>query len=291
MQARGEHISIPMPGHAVMDASMEGVRKDVEALERLVEEAELVFLLTDTRESRWLPTVLCAAKRKPCVNIALGFDTFVIMRHGLSPEPFSSDAMSGKLAGQPCAGAQEATAASTMGGTANGREGFGAGGPNLGCYFCNDVVAPMDSTRNRTLDQQCTATRPGLSAMASAMGVELAVTMLHHPLRGYAPADQPGPPLGLESEAAGLGKLPHQIRGFVTNFSSLIVTGEPFKHCTACSTPVVEGFKAGGFDFLLRAFNQPDFLEETSGLKQMLASAEDMTADWEDDGDWDDDEP
>eukprot|EP00802_Teleaulax_amphioxeia_P007410 Tamp_07416.p1 GENE.Tamp_07416~~Tamp_07416.p1 ORF type:complete len:707 (-),score=204.86 Tamp_07416:343-2463(-) len=265
MTARGEELTIPMPGHPVMEASLAGVQRDTSRLEQLVEDTDVVFLLTDTRESRWLPTVLSAAKNKPCINVALGFDTFVIMRHGLCP---------------PAAA-----------GAAGGGDGDRAGAPNLGCYFCNDVVAPMDSTRNRTLDQQCTATRPGLSAMASAMAVELAVTLLHHPLGALAPPDQPGPPMGQDAEAAGLGKLPHQIRGFVTNFSSIIVTGEAFQHCTACSPPVVQGYKRGGFDFLLRAFNEPDFLESTSGLKQMLAAAEDMADDWEEDGcdEWDDD--
>ena len=57
-------MSIPMPGHPIPPASVEQARRDVEVLEKLIEEHDAVFLLMDSRESRWLPTVIGAAKGK-----------------------------------------------------------------------------------------------------------------------------------------------------------------------------------------------------------------------------------
>lgn len=57
-------MSIPMPGHSVGPAEVDSVLADCSRLKELVDEHDIVFLLTDTRESRWLPTLLCAAANK-----------------------------------------------------------------------------------------------------------------------------------------------------------------------------------------------------------------------------------
>ena len=115
------------------------------------------------------------------INVALGFDSYLILRHG----------------GVAASGAGDA----------------------LGCYYCNDIVAPGNSTKDRTLDQQCTVTRPGVAMIASAMAVELCVGLLHHPLRGCAPADDESG----KATASPFGALPHQIRGFLATYHHILV--------------------------------------------------------------------
>lgn len=55
-----------MPGHPIAPALLEQTKADVTKLEQLIEEHDVVYLLMDSRESRWLPTVIGASKKKVC---------------------------------------------------------------------------------------------------------------------------------------------------------------------------------------------------------------------------------
>ncbi|KAI9787542.1 MAG: Autophagy protein 7 [Geoglossum umbratile] len=236
-------LSVPMAGHPVTNEEKE--KQDFLTLERLVDEHDVLFLLMDTRESRWLPTVMGKSKGKIVLNAALGFDTFVVMRHGVKIDQ------------------------------GNGEE--------LGCYFCNDVVAPVDSVKDTTLDQQCTVTRPGIASMASALLVEMLVSILQHPDLAAAPAPSS------QGDSRGdhpLGIVPHQIRGFLARFQNMVIRGKSYDCCSACSDRVVEGYRTDGWEFVKRALNEPGFVEEISGLAEVQRAAEKAVTevDWDEGG-------
>uniref|UniRef100_A0A8C0F0Z1 Ubiquitin-like modifier-activating enzyme ATG7 n=1 Tax=Bubo bubo TaxID=30461 RepID=A0A8C0F0Z1_BUBBB len=226
VSSEGYNMSIPMPGHPVnfSEVTMAQARKDVAKLEELIDAHDVVFLLMDTRESRWLPAVIAASKRKLVINAALGFDTFVVMRHGLK-KPKQQE--SGDSYFNNASGSSDLLGSSLF---------SNIPGYKLGCYFCNDVVAPGDSTRDRTLDQQCTVSRPGLAMVAGALAVELMVSVLQHPEGGYAVASSSDD--RMNEPPTSLGLVPHQIRGFLSRFDNVLPVSLAFDKCTACSTKI-----------------------------------------------------
>uniref|UniRef100_A0A8D2J9F4 Ubiquitin-like modifier-activating enzyme ATG7 n=1 Tax=Varanus komodoensis TaxID=61221 RepID=A0A8D2J9F4_VARKO len=231
VNAEGFNMSIPMPGHPVnfSEVTLEQARKDVAQLEELIDSHDVIFLLMDTRESRWLPAVIAASKRKLVINAALGFDTFVVMRHGLK-KPKHQEV--GDSPSNNPSGSADLLGSSLF---------SNIPGYKLGCYFCNDVVAPGDSTRDRTLDQQCTVSRPGLATIAGALAVELMVSILQHPEGGYAVASSSDD--RMNEPPTSLGLVPHQIRGFLSRFDNVLPVSLAFDKCTACSPKVSHSFQ------------------------------------------------
>ncbi|WOH11929.1 hypothetical protein DCAR_0831425 [Daucus carota subsp. sativus] len=271
VEADGIVMAIPMPGHPVPSQDEHDVLEDCRRLQDLIDSHDAVFLLTDTRESRWLPTLLSSNANKITITAALGFDSFLVMRHGAGPlvdyRSESMSALSAELGNFSLADRDKR--------------------PRLGCYFCSDVVAPIDSTSNRTLDQQCTVTRPGLAPIASALAVELLVGILHHPHRIFAKAEFANS-MDNGSTEQPLGILPHQIRGSLSQFSQMTLVGHSSSSCTACCSIVVNEFHNRKMDFVLEAINHPTYLEDLTGLTELKEAANSFDLDWDNDIDDDD---
>lgn len=263
VEATGVHLSIPMPGHT---ESAEVIADSVTKLDQLIQDCDVVYLLTDTRESRWLPTLMAAAHNKIMINAALGLDSWLVMRHGGAVAANDAD-----------------------------------GGTRLGCYFCNDVVAPENSTKNRTLDQQCTVTRPGLAPIAASMAVELMVALLHHPLkhRAHAPSSQsrasgsynPTNSEDSASSAGALGVMPHQIRGSLVSYQMMTPTVPAFGCCTGCSPLLIEKYHENKLEMVHQVCQSTDgsYLEDVTGLTAFRADAAEKLAamDADDEDLWD----
>ncbi|KAL7424355.1 Autophagy protein 7 [Cryptotrichosporon argae] len=255
VSATAHSFMIPMPGHPSSDAG--ALAADVAQLDALVDAHDAVFLLMDSRESRWLPTVMGAAKAKVVINAALGFDSYLVMRHGAG----------GDAEVPPQAGKR------------------------LGCYYCNDIVAPADSLTDRTLDQMCTVTRPGVAPIAAASAVEMLVSLVQHPLGIHAPAEgSPNVPPPAEGEGSPLGAVPHQMRGALGQWKTMLIEGAAYDRCTGCSKTVIDAYRKDAAGLVHRACNEPDYLQKLTGLDKLYEEGEAVldSVDWEE-GSGDDD--
>lgn len=131
--------------------------------------------------------------------------------------------------------------------------------------------------------------------------------------RAYAEAEHANACLSTSSECP-LGILPHQIRGSFPQFSQITLVGYCSKSCTACSEivsiasgslftlftnnglvsflefkilmngtqmQVVSEYKNRGVEFVLQAINHPTYLEDLTGLTELMKSAYAFDLDWD----------
>ncbi|PHJ23173.1 autophagy-related protein 7 atg7 [Cystoisospora suis] len=318
---RGIDLEIPMPGHRRFLETPLGTRSLEEAhdlLWRLIYEHDVVMMLTDSKESRWLPSLIVAEQSsQPFRNIS----SSSLSSSSLSPtSPIStsptSDRRSSFLRSQSDTSGSIHTHQrhhqrqhSPPLGMAVGlgfdsmvvmRQGYNGNG--LGCYFCNAISAPADSLANRTLDQQCTVTRPGISSLACSVAVELLAALTQHPLGFGAPHTDEDPLVacrghrrkvskngdgegggnkssrntvqrkggGGEEEEQGfscMGATPHTVRGYLSNFRMVSLASESSPECVCCSINILERYRRDPHGFLREIVGNSSLLETYSGLE------------------------
>jgi hypothetical protein len=247
----GVQLEIPMPGHPE-DAGR--VHAAVGGLASLFATHDVVLLLTDNRESRWLPTLMASTAdlhkvvggapaasegggehRVLAITVALGFDQWVVTRHGPPIRPSGAPPIA----------------------------------PRIACYFCADPVAPRNSVAGRELDQQCSITRPGNAYAAASAAVELLVALVHHPLGLHAPPDCPRQPDDPAPTPSPLGIVPHSQRGYLSHATTVVQ--EPvtsYDRCTACGERLVAAFTARGAALVADVCNaDAAFLDRLAGLQ------------------------
>ena len=310
VECTGIEMDIPMPGHPPRSAlEVEILLENCAELQQLIDEHDVVFMLLDTREARWLGTLMCAAsaatdnkgedekdkggkqQTKLAITAALGFDSFVVMRHGAS-------------IGGGGGGASSNVDSRRGGGNEENEENDDEEGMDvakekekqkkkdermlrLGCYFCSDIIGPSNSTRDRTMDQQCTVARPGLSGISGSLAVEIMAATLQHPMGVHAPPagfqnfnnlhgdeNDGGGEENDNNDSPPLGQVPHMIRGNLNGFSQTCLTGQAFPQCPACSSVVVEQYGQRGADFVLQAVSEPQYLEDLTGLTALQKEME-----------------
>ena len=219
VESRGINMTIPLPGRTLIDQqAKDNYIKNLLTLEKEIQEHDIIFLLTDSRESRWYPTLIAKAFNKTVITAAIGFDSYLVMRHGTKEN-------------------------------------------KLGCYFCTDIVSPTDTSGSRTLDQQCTISRPGVSMICSGLACELAMSLMN-------------PSLNLHDE--GEEEVPHQMRGNIMNYSLQLLKHTENTLCIACCEKVVKEYQNNRDEFIERVMNEQYYLEKISGVQELLEQVKNM---------------
>ncbi|CAD2104218.1 autophagy-related protein 7, putative [Plasmodium vinckei] len=217
-------MDIPMPGH-LNYLKNENLYKTIEELDNLIDNHDVVFLLTDSKESRYFPSLLIAEKHYNClkqytkltnhcnsnINDACKLDGdnitysnyMCILNEGIENKNVNNKQIFDKkneftdqrniFYSNILSKINQINKMPPLGiSVALGFDSFQViRHPYLyfkaACYFCNDMNSPTDSISYRTLDEKCTVTRPGISSISSSIATELLISLTQHPLQFSAP--------------------------------------------------------------------------------------------------------
>ncbi len=91
--------------------------------------------------------------------------------------------------------------------------------------------------------------------------------MLQHADGAAAPA--PVSPDEPRTDEHPLGLVPHQIRGYLSNFRNLLIRGRSYDCCSACSRRVVDTYRSDGWAFVEKALNDSEYVAQLSGLAEV----------------------
>lgn len=198
-------MKVPMPGHFVVEDQIEPTLNDLVTLENEIKEHDIMLNCFDSREARYFPALIGSLYRKKVFSIGIGYDSYVIVNHGLYGENIEQ-CIKDSIEKDNHSLEQEPDVKANL----------------HGCFFCSDYIPPSDTMTNRTMDQQCTVSRPGVSMISCGIAIEIIVNSLHD---------------------KKIGPVPTFVRGVVGgNFELQKFDNSRYENCNACSPLVLREY-------------------------------------------------
>ncbi|KMZ86612.1 hypothetical protein PVBG_04948, partial [Plasmodium vivax Brazil I] len=304
LKIQAKEIDIPMPGHSiyVSDCRVSKTREAITQLRSLIATHDAVFLATDSKESRYFPSLLIAerqysAMRELQKGQRCGGQTLPSLgrtvpagdyhgdyhsdchsdchsdHHSDLYMHFSKDSLTeesirerqtfynniltnvSQLAKMPPLGISVALGFDSLHIIRHPYLYFKGG-----CFFCNDLHSPQNSSFGQPLDEKCTVSRGGLSSIGGGLSVELLVTLTQHPLGFFAPhtnRDQyvhsrqvhsrqvhTSQGAAANSLVSCLGATPHIVSLNLAEFTMRKMYCGAFDRCMCCSEKVILSYQA-----------------------------------------------
>ncbi|EUD65381.1 hypothetical protein C922_04121 [Plasmodium inui San Antonio 1] len=357
LKIQAKLIDIPMPGHSsyVSNGRIGKTKETIADLDNLISNHDIVFLATDSKESRYFPSLLIAEKQYNCmrelqngqkweeqqrettlptvdstnsvestnpVDCANPVDCTNPM-HFDPPSDYHSDLYMSlskennltdeaiherqtfynniltnvmQLAKMPPLGITIALGFESLHIIRHPYLYFKGG-----CFYCNDLHSPENSSFGQPFDEKCTVSRGGLSSISGGLSVELLISLTQHPLHFFAPhtnkdqyvygcdmhmdgrrdpsREQTG---RVKNRAASnslvscLGATPHILSLNLAEFTMRKMYCSAFDRCMCCSEKVILRYQACPEVFVENVIRDSSVLERITGIDELREKESDV---------------